>query len=454
MSDLQITFLVIGVLLFAGIAAYSWLQANPKLANRRTRGARLGRSQADDDLDDGRFSYSKKDRVEPDAAPWDDDEEEEQQAEPLAKPKVTAEYTDSDKELDVEPYQSSPMRAARGVARKLGSFANKNNRNRRISQSRDSASNAKDLERRDHEHAVTKPRIVAKSDPEEPLQLPKGANTKGGIVSELVARIKIKKPLEQQELMTLLRQHDFKFHRAIHLYGLNQLTDLWCDVERELSSAQFVDLGLSIQLADRNGAMSGKEAHDFQQMVLAFTNKYDAPFDFSMDLDEALEQGQRLDKIGVRYDSMAVLNIVSKSRAGFRVADVESCARDLIMSPDRSGVFLKTAGQRNDLSVLYRLACSDGQKNHGIRESNVNPIQDLVLYMNVPATANPELVFQEMIDDANKLATWLEGKVVDRHGRAITQRSLNSLLAKVSEISHGLRSVGVQPGDALSKKLF
>ena len=74
--------------------------------------------------------------------------------------------------------------------------------------------------------------------------------------------------------------------------------------------------------------------------------------------------------------------------------------------------------------------------------------------MNVPATGSPEQVFQEMIDDANKLAVWLEGKVVDRSGRPLAQKSLNTLLRQVSQISSGLRALGVTPGDAVSKKLF
>ena len=274
------------------------------------------------------------------------------------------------------------------------------------------------------------------------------------IVTELVARVKNPKPIEQQELLALFRNHDFKFHRKVHIYGLNQLTDLWRDIEFELPSARFVELGVAIQLADRDGGMAKKELHDFQQMALDFSNKFDAPFEFSMDIDEALKQAQILDQIGRRYDSMAVLNVVPRSKSGFRMADIESCARDLMMSTDKNGIFVKTKGQKHNLSVLYRLACTDGSGHFGVRTGTASPVHDLVIYMNVPATEQPDRIFQEMVKDANSLATWLEGKVVDRHGKVMTQRSYTVLTQQISDIIYSMQQDGLMPGDAVSKKLF
>lgn len=283
---------------------------------------------------------------------------------------------------------------------------------------------------------------------------PKMDRDSSTVVTDLVARIKNPDPVEQQQLLSIFRKHDFKFHRKVHIYGLNQLTDMWRDIEFELPSARFLELGISIQLADRDGAMSQKELHDFQQMVLEFTNAFDAPFEFSMDIDDALKQSLALDQIGRRYDSMAVLNVVPKTKTGFRMADIESCARDLMMSTDKNGIFMKTSGQKNNITVHFRLACTDDTGQFGISSGSSKSVHDLVVYMNVPATKDPELVFQEMVKDANSLATWLEGKVVDRHGRHMTQRSYSTLMQQVSDIAFSMQQDGFTPGDAVAKKLF
>lgn len=306
---------------------------------------------------------------------------------------------------------------------------------------------------------IAKPAVGAPSKPAEVhaaelAPKPKIDRDSSTVVTELVARINNSEPIEQQGLLSLFRKHDFKFHRKVHIYGLNQLTDMWRDIEFELPSARFVELGISIQLADREGAMSQKELHDFQQMVLEFTNEYDAPFEFSMNIDDALKQALALDQIGRRYDSMAVLNVVPKSKSGFRMADIESCARDLMMSTDKNGIFMKTQGQKNNITVLFRLACTDGSGQFGISSGSSAPVHDLVVYMNVPATQDPEMVFQEMVKDANSLATWLEGKVVDRQGRAMSQRSYSVLMQQVSDIAFSMQQDGFTPGDEVAKKLF
>ncbi len=289
---------------------------------------------------------------------------------------------------------------------------------------------------------------------EEAITEPPRLDAASTIVTELVARVKNTEPIEQQALLKLFRTHDFKFQRKVHIYGLNELTDLWRDIEFELPSARFVELGVAIQLADRDGAMSAKELHDFQQMALDFSNVFNAPFEFSMDIDEAIKQARILDQIGRRYDSMAVLNVVPKAKSGFRMADIESCARDLMMSTDKNGIFVKTRGQKQSLAILYRLACTDGSGHFGVSSGTMTPVHDLVIYMNVPATEQPDRVFQDMVKDANSLATWLDGKVVDRNGKVMTQRSYSVLLQQISDITYSMQQDGITAGDAISKKLF
>ena len=290
---------------------------------------------------------------------------------------------------------------------------------------------------------------------EKPVAIkPKLDPNSSTIITELVAKIKNPLPVEQQELLILFRLHDFKFNRKVHLFGLNQLTEKWRDIELEQPSARFVELGVSIQLADRDGAMTEKELHDFQQMVLEFTNKFDAPFEFSMPIDDAYDQGQALDAIGRRYDSMAVLNIVSKTQSGFRAADLGSCARDLMMSCDKKGIYLKTVGQKDNISILYRLAITDGAGNLLPPNAITAMSHDLVMYMNVPATNEPQKVFKEMVKDANSLATWLEGKVVDRNRHNMTDHSYSVLMQQVVDITESMKKDGLSPGDAVSKMLF
>ena len=128
--------------------------------------------------------------------------------------------------------------------------------------------------------------------------------------------------------------------------------------------------------------------------------------------------------------------------------------RDLGMARDKNGIFLKTIGQKDQISILYRLGCTNKVGDFGFIKDSSEPVFDLMMYMNVPATKNPELVFQDMVKDSNNLATWLEGKIVDREGKVMTQRSYSVLTQQISDITFSMQQDGLIPGDALCKKLF
>ena len=459
MNQLYLVFFAIGILLFGGIALYSYMQMGG-LKQRRQKG------------DDPLILDAKDDPVEPSSAAG---ELERSNPKLLNSESDDSQANENDGDADQNVVKASSRRAnlsarvkeklRRKVAPRLQSDTSlqadtssdlgQNNDVAEVSEFSDDGADETGQKVVSNPQAANnnnKQNFQAASDTvnTEP-QLDKKSST---LLTELVAKVKNPKPIEQQELLALFRNHDFKFHRKVNIYGLNELTDMWRDVEFELPSARFLELGISIQLADREGSMTQKELHDFQQMVLAYSNQFDAPFDFSMDLDEAFEQANLLDNIGRRYDSMAVLNVVPKSRTGFKMADIESCARDLMMSSDKNGIFMKTTGQKNNVSILYRLACTDGSGQFGVSSGSSASVHDLVVYMNVPATADPEIVFQDMVKDASSLATWLDGKVVDRNGRVMSQRSYSILMQQVSDIAFSMQQDGLKPGDATAKKLF
>jgi len=429
MADLYLIFFLVGLAIFGGIVAYSILQK------------RRFKSTKKEDYVDPLFAELEESK---DNITRPSSEKASNKSTPLkTKLEKVASSMSTSTDQAAKHIEPSLTDAKHAPKMPLESSSNKEDDEKRaplLEENTNQPSKAKPTSATVHEAKLaTKPKLDTAS---------------SSVVTDLVARIKNPEAIEQQGLLSLFRKHDFKFHRKVHIYGLNQLTDMWRDIEFELPSARFTELGVSIQLADREGAMSQKELHDFQQMVLEFTNFYDAPFEFSMEIDEALKQAIALDQIGRRYDSMAVLNVVSKSKAGFRMADIESCARDLMMSTDKNGIFMKTLGTKNNISVLFRLACTDGSGQFGVSSGSSTPVHDLVVYMNVPATADPEMVFQEMVKDANSLATWLEGKVVDRNGRVMTQRSYSMLMQQVSDIAFSMQQDGFVPGDAVAKKLF
>ena len=281
--------------------------------------------------------------------------------------------------------------------------------------------------------------------------------TKEGKVEwEWTARIKNEQPIYQERLLQVFREHDFKFASVVRIFGYNQSVGTWRNVELENSSASFVHFALSIELANKKIAMSEREWHDFQQMVMAFSNTFDAAFEFSMELDVAYQQAQMLHQLSNRYNVMVVLRIVPKWKgSGFKIADIENCARDQIMSSDGNGTFVKTSGYKNN--VLFRMTCAeelDKQQRNNVVDTSQIMIHKLMIYLIVPTVENPSAVFQQMAQATYSIAKLLRGEVTDDNGYSMGERRYEQLAQQVTDMEAQMAQHGLNCGDTVCKQIF
>lgn len=271
---------------------------------------------------------------------------------------------------------------------------------------------------------------------------------------EFVARLPGSKPVMRDEVLKIYREYQDKLYKPMQIYGKEAYGGNWTELEKQDATAQFLDLGASVQLADRRGPISENELSRFSQMMLSMGEAFDRSFRFSMDFDDALQQSAMLDSIGRKFDAMAVLNLVSKRKSGFSWRDFTSCMEDLSLSRDVNGIYVKSQNSEQDeRKVLYHVSPTDSSGNI-YQQGDEGSIHDIVLYMNVPATSDPEQTFGMMLNDANQLQAWLEAKMVDHKGHSMTGKTLDAIHDQVSSISRSMQEEGLRPGSPLTNKLF
>lgn len=275
-------------------------------------------------------------------------------------------------------------------------------------------------------------------------------------ISELVAKIPGITPVSRDEVLTIFRKYDYLLARKIQVFGVNSLTGAWSDLELESEATTYTDLGVSVQLADTTGALTRKELNAMSQMILELSDTFDRKFNFSMDLDEAIEHGRELDRIARAHCAMVVLNIVPKRRQGFRSSDFESCSRDLTMTQAANGVFTRYRRKGSGDSIAqYHIAVADEKgKFRSVNKQQPFYITDIVVYLNVPRTKEPLEVFDNMLEESRRLATWLDGKLVDKQRRNLTTKMVRQFRDQIGEMQRAMQADGLTPGDSISQKLF
>ncbi len=275
------------------------------------------------------------------------------------------------------------------------------------------------------------------------------------LISELVARIAGDKPIARDDILAVFRRYDYLLARKMQVFGVHSLTNAWTDVELENEDTTFLDLGVSVQLADKTGALTRKELNTMSQMVLELAETFDRGFNFSMDLDEAIEQGRELDQLARKHCAMVMLNIVPKRKSGFRSSDFESCSRDLVMTQSDKGVFTRFRREGGRAFAEYNVAVADKEgKFRFVTKQKPFHIHNIVVYLNVPVVNNPVEVFGSMLDESRKLATWLDGKLVDNQRRNLTNKMVRKFTEQIETVESAMNEDGLRPGDPISQKLF
>ena len=272
---------------------------------------------------------------------------------------------------------------------------------------------------------------------------------------EIVAKIFDETPVLRDKALVIYRQYDYLFTRYIGIYGHNSLTHVWEDIEQAGQEDQFNDIAISLQLADKTGAMTRKESNTFSTLAVEMSDKLNKKMTFSMDIDESVEKGRMLDELARKYDAMVVCNIIPKRRKGFRSTDIKSCTKDLQMVTAKNGVFGRFAKIGNANSLRYSLALANNEGEY-IASTTRDPFQvdEIVVFMNVPLVVAPSEAFQLMIKDARKLGAWMDGKIVDKNAKNMTSRTLEKIAEQIISIEKEMKLDGLIPGSEICKKLF
>lgn len=247
-------------------------------------------------------------------------------------------------------------------------------------------------------------------------------------------------PSERESFMAAWRERSAAFHKRIRWIARDHDNSEWIELPDNDHAAC-----VTLQLADRQGAIEKDELAAFLDLTATFSHEQDIPA-----LDELLAHARALDETCADVDIQIAIHVVSLSGREFACSKLRGLleAAGLQLAPDGLFVLTDEAGQR-----LITVSDS-GAIPFDAEKMKTSSTPDVTFWLDVPRVGEGGNVFDLMVATARQLAAALEGALVDDRRSPLTDPVLADIRAKVIELQAQMAAHGIPAGGSRAQRLF
>jgi len=232
-------------------------------------------------------------------------------------------------------------------------------------------------------------------------------------------------------------------------HGLDK-TGIWHRID-DMSSQNdvFETIACSLQLVDRRGPVAKPLINKFEYAVEAIGLEFDATITWQGEGDVA-QRAVELDQFCIEVDQLVSVHVLQGDTPihGTKFRGMAE-ANDLKL---RHGKFYCVDSENPDLDKFV-LSSADEQpfSSEWLRQ---NVVRGIVFQVEIPKVKNVELVFNQMIIVAQKMADRLGANMVDGNKNPLGDVKIDAIKQQLKVISSKMSARGIAAGSASSMRLF
>lgn len=232
-------------------------------------------------------------------------------------------------------------------------------------------------------------------------------------------------------------------------HGLDK-TGIWHRIDdRSSQNDVFETIACSLQLVDRRGPVAKPLINKFEYAVEAVGLEFDATITWQGEGDVA-QRAVELDQFCIEVDQLVSVHVLQGDTPihGTKFRGMAE-ANDLKL---RHGKFHCVDSENPDLDK-YVLSSADEQpfSSEWLRQ---NVVRGIVFQVEIPKVKNVELVFNQMIIVAQKMAHRLGANMVDGNKNPLGDVQIDAIKQQLKVISSKMSARGIAAGSASSMRLF
>ncbi len=242
------------------------------------------------------------------------------------------------------------------------------------------------------------------------------------------------------------RQGDFD--KRVRWLGMNPLTGGW-EAVGQGSAEEYLNIAVTLQLADRSGPVSEQDLLAFCGQVQAVADELVAIAEFP-DRQPALALAAALDQFCADVDVLIGANIITQNGEVFAATKVRAMAEAAGMKLQPDGAFHYFNDEGADLFSLANLDPTPFSAEN-IRQLSTHGITFL---FDVPKVADGVRVFNQMLMVARQMASSLGGQVVDDNRRPLSDAGIARIKQQLADIYARMEAQQIKSGSARALRLF
>jgi FtsZ-interacting cell division protein ZipA len=236
--------------------------------------------------------------------------------------------------------------------------------------------------------------------------------------------------------------------KALRWVGYPTRGEGWEEL-RLWSDAQYREIMVTMQLADRNGSVSEQDLTSLCSMVRDAAQSSGLKVTCE-DFDAALERARVLDLFCVDVDVLIGVNVVARGEESLPMRHVRSAAEiaGMVLAPDGTFQLQDRRGE-----ILFSL-CNHESTPFTPEDMDNFSSRGVTLLFDVPRVPDGLKIFDNMIALGRKLAHEVGGLLVDDNLRPLTDTGIERIRHQLAQIYGRMETKGIPPGSDLALRLF
>lgn len=248
-----------------------------------------------------------------------------------------------------------------------------------------------------------------------------------------------------------LLQRKFDFGKPVYWFGQQDKNEPWEEITNEsnVDSDGYSHLKGCLQLADRAGPISEVNLSKFRDLVQDFATQVHATAECP-DIVSAHEKAVTLDKFCADVDVMIGINIISKDNGAFVGTKIRALAEASGFKLESEGLFKYRDESNNVLFIL-----SNYESPPFLPENMKSlTTHGVTFLLDVPRVAQGERIFDQMTHLAKIFSNTLGGIMVDDNRVPLSDSGIQRSKQQLIEIQAAMKKNHINAGSPSALRLF